>query len=124
MTGSFFFISISPASQPGVEGDIRLADGENTCSGRVEVFHNNEWGTVCDDAWNINDAQVVCRQMGCGGAVSAQGSAHFGQGTGPIQLDDLNCSGNENSLSECPHLGIGNHNCGHHEDAGVICEGK
>ncbi|XP_036397267.1 uromodulin-like [Megalops cyprinoides] len=100
---------------------IRLIDGGNRCSGRVEIFHNGQWGTVCDDSWDRNDAEVVCRQMGCGRAVSAHGSARFGEGSGPIWLDDVQCFGNESALTQCRHPEFGTHNCGHGEDAGVVC---
>ena len=51
----------------------------------MEVFHNGNWGTVCDDDWDMNDASVVCRQVGSPlDAVSAPGSAHFGAGSGQI----------------------------------------
>ncbi|XP_016406957.1 deleted in malignant brain tumors 1 protein-like [Sinocyclocheilus rhinocerous] len=103
---------------------IRLVNDTNDCSGRVEILYNGTWGTVCDDDWDMNDAAVVCRQLGCGTAVSARGSANFSQGSGQIWLDDVGCSGSESLLAQCSHPSIGTHNCGHHEDAGVVCLGK
>ncbi|XP_036801680.1 deleted in malignant brain tumors 1 protein [Oncorhynchus mykiss] len=103
---------------------VRLVNGPNNCSGRVEVFDSGQWGTVCDDDWDQRDAQVMCRELGCGEALEAFGSARFGKGSGSISLDDLACSGSEVSLLQCPHSGLGNHDCGHHEDAGVTCAGS
>ncbi|CAI8006184.1 Scavenger receptor cysteine-rich type 1 protein M160 [Geodia barretti] len=103
------------------DGQVRLVDG-NATSGRVELCYNNTWGTVCDDFWDVEDARVVCRQLGLPYLTPlALDFAEFNEGMGPILLDDLHCDGDEMSLLECPHIGIRNHNCGHHEDAGVIC---
>ena len=99
---------------------VRLAGGGSK-SGRVEVYYNGTWGTVCDDHWDMNDANVVCRQLGFSNASSAPYSAAYGQGSDPIWMDDVKCQGGESSLFACPHRGWGSHNCGHHEDASVVC---
>ena len=103
---------------------VRLVGGSWEGEGRVEIFHNSIWGTVCDDLWDINDARVVCRQLGFPDAVLAPSSARFGAGSGRIWLDDLRCSGNESSLANCPHRGWGVENCLHSEDASVVCSSK
>ena len=123
--------------------DLRLVDGSTNLEGRVEVCFNQTWGTVCDDFWDNIDAGVVCYQLGYSRegltvnhlvisstitivllflGATGQSFAHFGQGTGPIQLDNVQCSGTETQLQDCSL--IRTHNCAHYEDAGVTCVGQ
>ena len=105
---------------PG-EGELRLVGGSGPHAGRVEVNHFGVWGTVCSWGWDLQDAMVVCRQLGYGTAVSAPRNAAFGEGTGPIWYADVNCRGHEANLTQCGHSGLGEHYCSHRSDAGVIC---
>eukprot|EP00662_Eupelagonemidae_sp_cell21_P016487 gene16487-biopygen31448 len=101
---------------------IRLVGGSNPTEGRVEIFHAGQWGTVCDDNWDYNDAAVVCHQLGMSVGVDVR-TSRFGPGTGHIWLDDVACSGSEESLAACSRSGNawGSNNCDHSEDVGVTC---
>ncbi|WAR17186.1 NETR-like protein [Mya arenaria] len=107
----------------GEQPAVRLVGGENQYEGRVEVFHDGEWGTVCDDSWDAKDAAVVCKQLGFR-AENAQAytRGHYGSGVGYIWMDEVSCEGTETSLAECPFDGWGREDCGHSEDAGVSCD--
>uniref|UniRef100_A0A287CTU0 T-cell differentiation antigen CD6 n=1 Tax=Ictidomys tridecemlineatus TaxID=43179 RepID=A0A287CTU0_ICTTR len=100
--------------------DLRLVDGGSPCAGRVEMLEHGKWGTVCDDTWDLDDAQVVCQQLKCGRAIQALPGLHFTPGKGPIHRDQVNCSGTEAYLWDCPGL-PGDQYCGHKEDAGAVC---
>ena len=126
------------------DGDIRLVGFPTSTQyeGRVEFCYGEEWGTVCDDFWGDTDASVVCRQLGFSATgymlkiqvtssthiviyfAGAQGVlfAAYGQGTGPIWLDNVECIGTEARLADCPANAIGSHNCIHFEDASVRCQ--
>uniref|UniRef100_A0A3Q2T3M3 Neurotrypsin n=1 Tax=Fundulus heteroclitus TaxID=8078 RepID=A0A3Q2T3M3_FUNHE len=106
--------------QPGIP--VRLVGGESSREGRVELFLSGQWGTVCDDGWTDQDAEVVCRQLGYSGVAKARVMAYFGEGTGPIHVDNVKCNGEERSLADCIKQKPGTHNCRHSEDAGVICD--
>ncbi|XP_043093895.1 scavenger receptor cysteine-rich type 1 protein M130-like [Puntigrus tetrazona] len=105
-------------------GNVRLVGDYNPCAGRVEVFHNGQWGTVCDDGWDSKAAGVVCNELKCGKALRAVGLAYFGKGSGKIWMDEVKCTGLESTLKKCKSKAWGSSNCEHNEDAGVICLGR
>ncbi|XP_035699632.1 uncharacterized protein LOC118432207 [Branchiostoma floridae] len=124
----------SCSCKPGYAGDtcetdldyeIRLVGGSYAHEGRVEIrYRDGNWGTVCDDLWDANDAAVACRQLGYGHGAHVALTSQFGPGSGgtdTIFLDDVACSGSESNLDHCSHNGHGDHNCGHSEDVGIIC---
>ena len=102
---------------------IRLVNGSNEKEGRVEIYWNNWWSTVCDDYWDNTEGSVICKQLGyIGGSVKK--SAYFGEGSGLILLDDVNCIGSETTIFACSHKDFGEHDCKHYEDVGVVCYGE
>ncbi|XP_059497831.1 scavenger receptor cysteine-rich type 1 protein M130-like [Stegostoma tigrinum] len=105
--------------------EMRLVNGKHRCEGRVEVFYNETWGTVCSESLDNRDAEVICKQLHCGTLQSIEHEAQvFGAGTGPIWLDEINCLTGESTLWECQRNPWGQHNCEHREDAGVVCSGN
>ena len=104
---------------PSYTVNLRLVGGVTRNEGRLEIFFKGEWGTICDDSWELQDAKVACIQLGFSGAIAATSGGLFGIGTGPIHFDDVECVGHENDLSICQH--VEDHNCNHIEDAGVVC---
>ena len=124
------------------EGSVRLADGPTAYSGRVEVYANNTWGSVCDDGWSNKAGNVVCKQLGFSDAEAVYGAARYGTGTiwqhkcdrtftyattigeGPVILDDVRCTGGESNLLSCNHNGISKQNCIPEEAASVACHCK
>ena len=99
---------------------VRLVGGQNESRGRIEILYAGVWGTVCNDSFSLSSANVVCRELGYSGALQVES---FGPGTGQIWLDDVQCTGSETSIEDCPHSEFGVHNCLHSNDAGVVCIG-
>nr|XP_057905834.1 galectin-3-binding protein B-like [Doryrhamphus excisus] len=104
------------------EGAVRLSGQDTPWKGRVEVYHDGKWGTVCDDGWDMAAAQVVCRQLHFPRAKSVVIGENYGEAPGPIWLDDVKCDGTEKSLFACDINKWGMTDCTHKEDVGVICE--
>ncbi|KAL2761905.1 macrophage scavenger receptor types I and II isoform 4 [Daubentonia madagascariensis] len=100
---------------------VRLVGGRGPHEGRVEILHNGQWGTVCDDRWEVRVGQVICRSLGYQGVQTVHKGAHFGQGTGPIWLSEVFCFGRESSIEQCRIRQWGVRTCSHSEDAGVTC---
>ena len=114
---------ISLFSAESVKSEVRLVRGASLLEGRVEVLVRDQWGTVCDDDFTNKSASVICRQLGHSsyGAVVLRVGTIPG-GVGPIWLDGTNCLGNETDILQCPHLGLGRHNCVHNEDVAIRCK--
>lgn len=104
------------------EGAVRLVGG-SYYEGTVEVFHNGLWGTICDDSWHYRDADVVCKQLGYDRAYRLYYRAYYGQGQGPIWIDQINCPSSAKTLLDCSPSPSkwGEHDCTKREDAGVKC---
>ena len=90
-------------------------------TGRVEVFFSGQWGTICDVGWDIQDAKVVCRQLGYLYAIRPLQGDQVPFGSGRIWLQEVSCTGKEQNITSCSHSGWGKHRCTHSNDAGVEC---
>ena len=123
------------------DGDVRLVGGNTQYEGRVEVCINRVWGTVCSSMWGTRNSDVICKQLGhmelgtmindhviitrytSAGSITYLTASQFGQGTGPILMSAVDCSGQESNLLNCPYQPFSNSICTHHHDVGVKCEG-
>ena len=108
---------------------VRLANGDTPKEGRVEVLFEGQWGSVCDADWDWADARVVCKQLGFKGVDGTTYQASFGEGSGPVWLSNVECTGREASLLDCTFYGLNRSmvttTCSHHRsDAGVVCSSE
>ena len=79
---------------------------------------------MCDDEWDRQDADVVCRELGYLGASVFHSSSGTDQGVSHVWMDNVQCVGNESSLTLCDHKGWGNHSCTRRRKAGATCNGN
>uniref|UniRef100_A0A8C6QCC2 CD5 antigen-like n=1 Tax=Nannospalax galili TaxID=1026970 RepID=A0A8C6QCC2_NANGA len=103
---------------------VRLVGGAHRCEGRVEVEYNGQWGTVCDDGWDLKDVAVVCQELGCGAAKITRSGALYkppASNEQPVLIQGVNCSGMEDTLTKCKTDEYVLE-CSHEEDAGAVCE--
>ncbi|XP_030917349.1 scavenger receptor cysteine-rich type 1 protein M130-like, partial [Geospiza fortis] len=105
--------------------ELRLVGGGSPCAGRVEVKLQGHWGSVADDSWDMEDAEVVCQQLGCGSASAAYiARDRFGAGDGLVSLALVDCRGDEAALWDCEIRGWGPYNSSKNvSDVGVVCQG-
>lgn len=93
-------------------------------AGRVEVFHSGVWQSVCDDSWDINEADVVCRELGYGTATEATTGSHFGEGGTGQWKRSWACNGDETCLESCAMASFpvsDSSRCSSGRNAGVVC---
>lgn len=97
--------------------------GQARCYGRVEVYNSTSRGKLCDDSWVLNDAIVVCRELKCGKALAISQLVSFNSSKEEMWLADVNCSGRETSLMQCPHGRFGENGCERNKGVVVVCSG-
>ncbi|NXY25176.1 C163A protein, partial [Atrichornis clamosus] len=104
--------------------ELRLVGSGSPCAGRVEVKLQGHWGSVGDDDWDMEEAEVVCQQLGCGSATGAYSALdRFGVGDGPVSLAIVDCKGGEATLWDCEIRGWGPYGSIHDFDTAVVCQG-
>uniref|UniRef100_H2L4H8 SRCR domain-containing protein n=1 Tax=Oryzias latipes TaxID=8090 RepID=H2L4H8_ORYLA len=101
---------------------VRLENGSSRCSGRLEVKSNNSWSSVCEDDFDLLDAEVVCRELGCGAPSVLQG-ALYGEAEAPILSREFLCEGHESVLLDCGSSWRKTKACPPDKAVGLTCSG-
>uniref|UniRef100_A0A8V5FVL6 Uncharacterized protein n=1 Tax=Melopsittacus undulatus TaxID=13146 RepID=A0A8V5FVL6_MELUD len=104
--------------------ELRLVEGSGPCAGKVEVKLRGQWGAVSDDTWTMEDAEVICQQLGCGSATKAYiDGSRADSDDRPINVVMVNCHGHEKAFWECKVGDWGPYSDLHDFDTGVVCQG-
>ncbi|XP_045928809.1 scavenger receptor cysteine-rich type 1 protein M160-like [Micropterus dolomieu] len=101
-------------------GSVRLVNGTSPCSGRLEVESNQLWSSVCEDDFNQQDAEVVCRELGCGAPSVLQG-ALYGEVEPPVWSKEFQCGGHESALLDCGSSGSARDTCSSGKAVELTC---
>uniref|UniRef100_A0A3B4FY56 SRCR domain-containing protein n=1 Tax=Pundamilia nyererei TaxID=303518 RepID=A0A3B4FY56_9CICH len=99
---------------------VRLLNGSSLCSGRLEVKSNQSWSSVCEADFDQQDAEVVCRELGCGPPSVLQG-ALYGEVEAPVWSKELQCGGHESALLDCRSSGSARNSCSPGKAVGLTC---
>uniref|UniRef100_A0A669EVN5 SRCR domain-containing protein n=1 Tax=Oreochromis niloticus TaxID=8128 RepID=A0A669EVN5_ORENI len=99
---------------------VRLLKGSSLCSGRLQVKSNQRWSSVCEDDFDLQDAEVVCRELGCGPPSHLQG-ALYGEVEAPVWSREFQCGGHESALLDCRSSGSVRSSCSPGKAAGLTC---
>ena len=102
---------------------VRLVGGKSENEGRIEIYYNNTWGTVCSNSWDQTDSNTVCRQLGYTGATGYYLSPFISHESAPVWMDFVRCSTYDICLGKCSFNGFGNSRCQHTQDVFVNCTG-
>ncbi|XP_033504316.1 uncharacterized protein LOC117270689, partial [Epinephelus lanceolatus] len=99
---------------------VRLVHGTSLCSGRLEVRFNQWWSSVCEAVFDQQDAEVVCRELGCGPPSVFQG-ALYGEVEAPMWIKEFQCEGHESALLDCRRPGSDRNTCSTGKAVGLTC---
>ncbi|KAL7376404.1 hypothetical protein ABVT39_007413 [Epinephelus coioides] len=116
VTSSYFFFLLDLTCSDSV----RLVDGTSLCSGRLEVKSNQRWSSVCEADFDQQDAEVVCRELGCGAPSVLQG-ALYGEVEAPMWTKEFQCGGHESALLDCRSSGSDRNTCSPGKAVGLTC---
>ncbi|XP_022097172.1 neurotrypsin-like isoform X2 [Acanthaster planci] len=116
------FLNLELLGCRGLDGMVRLVDGDRLLSGRVEIYHDDTWGAICDNGWDMKEASIVCHMLGFLETEEATAVSFEESEEVPIVMNRVSCKGTEKRLADCPFLCTGTQQCNSSRAAGVTCK--